>query len=73
MFQIMSTYSQLSLTILKFADLNFLKLGCAISTKVVAGTPENPSLSKRKATSSRIDDSPDRTPVLNVYDPKGPT
>jgi hypothetical protein len=58
---------------LKFADLNFLKLACAISTKVVAGTPENPSLSKRKATSSRIDDSPDRTPVLNVYDPKGPT
>ena len=29
--------------------------------------------SRRNAATSRMQDSPERTPALNVFDPKGPT
>lgn len=42
------------------------------STKVVAGTPEKPLRSIKNADTSRIHDSPERTPGLKVWLPNGP-
>lgn len=44
----------------------YLRELCTTSTKVVAGTPENPLRSIRYADTSRIHDSPERTPGLKV-------
>lgn len=69
---IISTKSLQPSTISKLENLNVLRLSCEVSTMVVGGTPEKPSLSIKKAATSRIEASPESTPALNVLDPNGP-